>query len=90
MMDAAADVVRCGIVSKKRGTNMKRMILCVLALILIVSMLVACEPNPSEDASTTVTTTTNNPGPLTPGESGGLSGGGLGPDGLEFPQLPID
>ena len=90
MTDAAADIVRCGIVSKKRGTNMKRMILCVLALILIVSMLAACEPNSTEDASTTATTTTNNPGPLTPGESGGLSGGGLGPEGLELPQLPID
>ena len=47
---------------------MKKTILCVLALVLILSMLVACEPNSKEDGSTTAATTTEGTTDTTPVE----------------------
>lgn len=61
---------------------MKKMFLCMIALLLVSSMFVACEPNPDGNGETTVTTTQTNPASNNPG-------GGSNEDGVEFPQLPI-
>lgn len=54
----------------------------MIALLLVTSMLVACEPNPEGTGETTVTTTQTNPG-------SNNSGGGSNGDGLEGPRVPI-